>query len=193
MGHLDNPIQHIIDSVNLELPLFLHFEHIQTNFVHIELLVSTERVPEHLRPLLSVYMETFFALPMIRDGKRIEYEQVVMELDRDTVNYGINTGREYGNSEAIKLGIQVEIEEYATAVRWLKDLMFSSIFDLERIVTTTQRLLAEIPGEKRSGSAMLQYVQQFFLHKHYENVMFSFVYRMNLYCVSQINRLFQPL
>ena len=158
MGQLENPIQHVIDDAKSELPLFLHFEHIQTNFADVELLVSTEKIPVHLRPLLSVYMETFFALPMIRDGKRVEYEQVIMELDRDTVDYGISSGRGLGNSEAIRLGIQVEIEEYATAIRWLKDLMFSSVFELERIVTTTQRLLAEIPGEKRSGSSMMQYV-----------------------------------
>ena len=158
MGHLENHIQNIIDKEASDLPLFIHFEHIQTNFAHVNLLASTEQVPLHLRPLLSIYMETFFALPMIRDGKRVEYEQVVMELDRDAVNYGIDSGRELGNSEAIKLSLQVEMEEYGTAITWLKDLMFSSVFDIERIVTTTQRLLAEIPGEKRSGSAMMQYV-----------------------------------
>ena len=158
MGHLDNHVQYIIDKEASELPLFIHFEHVQTNFVHVNLLVSTELVPLHLRPLLSIYMETFFALPMIRNGKRVEYEQVVMDLDRDAVNYGIDSGRELGSSEAIKLSLQVEIEEYHTAITWLKDLMFSSIFDIERIATTTQRLLAEIPGEKRSGSAMMQYV-----------------------------------
>ena len=158
MGHLDNHIQHIIDKDASDLPLFIHFEHIQTNFAHVSLLVSTEQVPLHLRPLISIYMETFFALPMVRDGRRVEYEQVVMELDRDAVDYGIDSGRDLGNSEAIKLSLQVEIEEYATAITWLKNLMFSSIFDLDRIVTTTQRLLAEIPGEKRSGSAMMQYV-----------------------------------
>ena len=165
MGPLENSIQHIIDRENPDLPLFLHFEHIQTNFAHIELLVSTEQVPDHLRPLLSVYMETFFALPMVRDGKRTEYEQVVMELDRDTVNYGMNTGRGLGNSEAIRLSVQVEIEEYATAVRWLKELMFSSVFDLDRIVTTTQRLLADIPGEKRSGDAMMQAIDEMLIAK----------------------------
>ena len=160
MGHLDNAIQHIIDKEESDLPIFIHFEHIQTNFAHVSLLVSTEQVPIHLKPLLSIYMETFFALPMLRDGKRLEFEQVVMELDRDTVNYHMDSGRELGNSEAIKLGLQVEVEEYGTAIRWLRDLMFSSIFDLERIATTTQRLLAEIPVEKRSGNDMMQAIDE---------------------------------
>lgn len=157
---LDNAVQHIVDDENSDLSLFIHFEHIPTNFAHISLLVSTEQVPVHLRPLLSIYMETFFALPMLRDGKRLEFEQVVMELDRDTVSYHIDSGHGLGSSEAIKLGVQVEVEEYGTAIGWLRDLMFSSIFDLERIATTTQRLLADIPVEKRSGSDMMQAVDE---------------------------------
>lgn len=160
MGPLNNEIQCIIDEERSDLPLFIHFEHIQTNFARLNLLVSTEQVPVYLRPLLSIYMETFFALPMLKDGKRLEFEQVIMELNRDTVNYEIESGHGLGNSEAIKLSIQVEVEEYGTAIRWLRNLMFSSVFDIERIATTTQRLLAEIPVEKRSGSDMMQAVDE---------------------------------
>ena len=158
LGYLDNAMQRIIDEEKSDLPLFIHFEHIQSNFADLSLLVSTELIPIDLRPLLSIYMETFFNLPMVRDGRRLEFEQIVMELDRDTVNYSIDQG--LGNSEAIKLSIQVEVDHYDTAIRWLRDLMFSSIFDLERIATTVERLLSEIPVEKRSGSDMMQAVDE---------------------------------
>ena len=97
---------------------------------------------------------------MLRDGNRIEFEQVIMALDRDTVGYGMESGQRLGSSEAIAVRFQVEVEKYDTAIKWLKDLMFSSVFDVERILTTTVRLLADIPDEKRSGSSMMQAVDE---------------------------------
>ena len=160
MGHLENPIQKIIDDEKSNLPLFLHFEHIESSFAHISILVSTETVPIQLRPLLAIYMEIFFSSPMLRNGNRIEFEQVIKELDRDTVGYNFESARNLGNAEALVLKFQVEIDKYATAVQWIKELTFSSLLDLERISTTLIRLLAEIPDEKRSGSSMKDAVNE---------------------------------
>lgn len=87
LGRLENPIQSVIDCDDTDLGLFIHFEHVETNFVHLTLLVGTETIPVALRPLLSVYLENFFNSPISRDGQVIEFEQVIMELERDTVNY----------------------------------------------------------------------------------------------------------
>ncbi len=163
MGTLKNPIQTIVDRERSELPLFIHFEHIQSNFASIHILIGTEEIPSQLRPLLSVYLENFFTLPMVRDGKTLEFEQVIMELERDTVGYSIESGHDLGNPETLHLQMQVEVEQYETAIRWFRDLMFSSIFDLERIESTLTRLLAEIPDEKRSGSDMMNAVDDMIL------------------------------
>lgn len=131
MGPLDNQIQQLIDQDSSALPLFVQFEHIPSNFAHLILVISTEAVPVALRPLLPLYIDNFFTSPVRRNNQRIEFEQVIMELERDTVSYGINLGHEIGNPEVLCLRMQVEISKYASAVQWLKDIIWNGLFDAE--------------------------------------------------------------
>ena len=153
MGQLQNAAQTVIDKDH-DLPLFIHFEQVQSNFVQIVVVLGTEVVPVPLRPLLAIYMDNFFNTPMIRGGKKIDFEQMVMELDRDTVAYSMDSGQAVGNAEIITIKLQIEVEKYQTAIQWLKDLMFSSIFDLKKIKSIAKRMLAEVPDEKRGGEDM---------------------------------------
>jgi Zn-dependent M16 (insulinase) family peptidase len=130
MGRLENPIQKIIDQEKSELPLFIHFEHLPTNFVHLKLILGTEAVPVSLRPLLCIYLENFFSSPVLRDGKRVEFEQIIMDLEKDTVGYGITSASNLGNPEALVIHLEVEAEKYETAISWVKSLLFDAIFDL---------------------------------------------------------------
>jgi Zn-dependent M16 (insulinase) family peptidase len=151
-----NPIQKVIDNDASNLPLFIHFEHIQSNFVQINILVGTEPIPMPLRPLLAIYLDNFFNSPITHDGKRVEFEQVVMELERDTVDYNIDAGSSLGNPEMLHIMIRVEVEKYATAIKWARDMLWNSIFDVTRIQAATAKLLADVPEEKRDGSSMSQ-------------------------------------
>lgn len=127
---LNNHIQKIIDGDSSDLPLFIHFEHVQTNFVHLTLILGTESIPVPLRPLLSIYLENFFNSPVLRNGQRLEFEQVIMDLEKDTVSYGIESGSRLGNPEVLNIEFIVEAEKYETAIQWLKNLLFDGIFDL---------------------------------------------------------------
>ncbi|KAL8874662.1 MAG: hypothetical protein Q9174_000002 [Haloplaca sp. 1 TL-2023] len=133
LGRLNNKAQRIVDNDDTGSPLFIHFEHVQSNFAHISLIIGTESVPVKLRPLLNVYLENMFTTPIQRDGRRIEFEQVIMELERDTVDYGVGTGGAFGNPEVLCVRFSVEIEKYALAIRWMKEIIWSSIFDLEML------------------------------------------------------------
>ena len=153
IGPLQTPAQSVIDK-DKDLPIFVHFEHVQSNFVQIVMVLGTEVVPVPLRPLLAIYMDNFFSTPVVRDGKRIDFEKMIMELERDTVAYNMESGQVIGNPETITIKVQVEVEKYQIAIQWLRDLIFSSIFDIKRIRSITKRLLAEIPDEKRGGEDM---------------------------------------
>jgi Zn-dependent M16 (insulinase) family peptidase len=154
LGSFDNPIQAIIDREKSDLPLYIHYEHVPSNFIHINVLLGTAAIPLELRPLLPVYLENFFNTPIVRDGERIEFEDVVKELERTTVGYGISSAAKLGNTEIINLAFQVETDKYDEAIRWIKDLFWNSVFDLERVLSTTVRLLQDVPDEKRSGTDM---------------------------------------
>lgn len=158
MGSLENPVQQLIDQEK-DLPLFIHFEHIKSNFVSLKVVMGTEVVPINLRPLLAIYMESFFTTSMKRDGQVIPFEQVIMGLEADTVAYTMESGQGIGNSEAIAINLQVEAEKYQAGIQWLNDLMWSSIFDVDRIQATTTRLLADIPDAKRDGGQMVYAVE----------------------------------
>ncbi|KAI9930922.1 hypothetical protein MW887_010573 [Aspergillus wentii] len=154
-GRPEHKVQKIVDTDGSDLPLFIHFEHIPSSFVQLSLLISAQSVPVELRPLLSIFTEAFFNLPIERDGKTINFEQVVVELERDTVGYSMEGARSLGNSEMLRISFQVELEKYSTAIAWLQEISWSSIFDVERLRAITSRLLADVPDSKRSGDDML--------------------------------------
>lgn len=158
MGHLDNDVQKIVDMDKTDLPLFIHFESIPTNFVHFSVVLNTSPIPLELKPLLPVYLINFFVTPIERNGKRIEYEEVVKELEQDTVYFQIESGSSVGNSELIRIKFVVEPENYQKAIQWVRELMFNSIFDPERLKAQLAKILADIPDEKRSGNDMLSAV-----------------------------------
>lgn len=130
LGVPENSIQKIIDQDRSELPLFIHFEHVPSNFIHIHLLLGTASVPIGLRPMLAVYMDNFFNAPIMRNGHKIEFEQVVIELEKDTVEYGMETASSLGSQETLCVVLQVEKEKYGAAIHWLQELLWDGIFDV---------------------------------------------------------------
>lgn len=160
IGKPQNRYQQVIDHDAPDIPLFLDFQHIPSNFARVNLIISTETLPDELRPLLSIYMEAFFNLPVKRGAEIIGFEQIVTELERDTVGYSIDAATDLGNAEGIKVSFQVEIERYDVAVKWLSELLFNSIFDVERLKAINSRLLADVPDAKRNGDDMLMAVNR---------------------------------
>ncbi|KAL4890916.1 Metalloenzyme, LuxS/M16 peptidase-like protein [Aspergillus ambiguus] len=154
-GRPDHQAQQAVDADGSDMPLFIHFEHIPSSFVQLSLIISAQSVPVQLRPLLSIYTEAFFNLPVERDGGTINFEQVVVELERDTVGYTMEGARSVGNSEMLRISFQVELEKYSSAIAWLQELSWKSIFDVERLRAITSRLLSDVPDAKRSGDDML--------------------------------------
>lgn len=158
LGPLDNEAQKLIDKESSDLPLFIHFEHVPTNFVHFSVFLNTSPVPTELKPLLGIYSNIFFTSPIIRDGKTIPFEEVVKQLEQDTVSYTIENASGLGCSELIRIRFSVEREKYETAINWVKDCIFNAQFDAERLKPTIQKMLADVPDEKRDGHSMLSSV-----------------------------------
>jgi Zn-dependent M16 (insulinase) family peptidase len=155
VGRPHNRYQNIVDSDANGIPLFLDFEHIPSNFVRINLIISTQGLPVDLLPLLPIYMEAFFSIPVKRNGTLVDFEKVVVELERDTVGYGIDLAGSLGSAESLRITFQVELEKYQVAIAWIKELLWDSVFDIERLKAINSRLLADVPDAKRNGDDML--------------------------------------
>lgn len=116
------------DPNGTNVPLYIHYESIPSNFVQISIILSTGSVSEDLKTLLPVYEGNFFNSTIKHDGKIIDYESVVQKLESETVGYSIQTyDRAVG--ECLKISIQVEPENYETGIHWLKDLLWNSVFE----------------------------------------------------------------
>lgn len=155
LGVVDNEAQKILDASKPgQQPLFLQFEDVPSNFVRITVHISTAGVPMILKPLLWIFSDNFFNSPIVRDGKRIDFEDVVKELEQDTISYAFRSGGSVGDAESITLQIQLEPSKYNTIIRWLRELMFDSVFDPVRLTAGVAKSLADIPENKRDGRLM---------------------------------------
>lgn len=101
-------------------------------------------------------MENFFNTPIMRDGVRLEYEQVVAQLEKDTVNYSIDSATYMDTPESIRIRFQVEPEKYEATIKWLRTFLWDSIFDPKRLSVTLTKVISDIPDEKRAGKQVIQ-------------------------------------
>lgn len=79
------------------------------------------------------YLGSFFSLPVKRQsGERLSHEEVVDQLDEQTVLYEVNLGTSGMFAETLRVTIRVEVAKYELAVAWLRDLLYGSEFTKER-------------------------------------------------------------
>lgn len=153
----DEEAQHIIDNDKCVLPLYIHFESIPSQFINISILLSTEDLPEKLRPMTSLYMCNLFGTPLTRHGQRLSYEQVCIGLERETNGFGAAFGG--ACSDMIRITISTESSKYETVISWLKNIMYDYILDKDRLMTFLKQIIANIPLNKRDASYMMSSVQ----------------------------------
>lgn len=158
LGVPTNDIQNVIDGNDSDSPLFVQYQHVPTNFVHLSLLVGTSQIPTELRPLLPLFMDNFFNTPIMREGKRVEFEEVVTQLEKDTISYAMSGGGRISDPEGIVIRFQVEPDKYAAAIEWIRTMIFDSIFDPVRLNAGMAKILADVPETKRNGNSMMHAV-----------------------------------
>jgi len=85
---------------------------------------------------MPVYLSALFSLPIVRhNGVKLTHEDVVNQLDNDTVLYEADLGVSGLFRNILRVSIKVELAAYETAVAWLRDLIYGSEFDMERCVS----------------------------------------------------------
>ncbi|KAH6626130.1 Metalloenzyme, LuxS/M16 peptidase-like protein [Chaetomium sp. MPI-SDFR-AT-0129] len=158
LGVQDNAAQKAIDAATQGLPLFVQFEDVPTGFVHLTVHLGMTQTPIKYKPLLPLFADIFFNSPVAKDGKRLEFEEVVKQLEKDTISYHIGSSSRLGDYEGVAIHFQVDREKYTTIISWLRTLMFDIIFDPVRVKAAVVKALADIPEAKRDGRVMAQEV-----------------------------------
>ncbi|KAJ7597129.1 Metalloenzyme, LuxS/M16 peptidase-like protein [Mycena floridula] len=138
-----------------DVPFFVQYDHVSSDFVTVHALFSLANVPDRLRPHVSTYLSTFFALPVKRQsGEHLGHEQVINKLDDETVSYEAGLGISGSFAETLRVTIKVETAAYETAIAWLKDLVYGAEFTKDRlqvIIAKAQQALVEM---KRDGDTV---------------------------------------
>ncbi|KAL2179182.1 Metalloenzyme, LuxS/M16 peptidase-like protein [Thermothelomyces heterothallicus CBS 202.75] len=159
LGVSDNAAQRVIDAApQAGLPLFVQFEDVPTNFVHLTVHLGMSQTPIKYKPLMPLFADIFFNSPVTRDGQRLEFEEVVKRLERDTISYHITSSSRLGDYEGVAIQFQMDREKYATIIGWLRTLMFDLILDPVRVKAAVVKALADVPEAKRDGRTMAQEV-----------------------------------
>jgi hypothetical protein len=80
------------------------------------------------------YLSSFFSFPVRRaSGVILSHEEVVNQLDNETVSYKVGLGFS-GFTNIFRVSIKVEVAHYETAIAWLKDLVYGADFNKDRYI-----------------------------------------------------------
>ncbi|KAF8560437.1 hypothetical protein OG21DRAFT_1531918 [Imleria badia] len=156
---LQSDLEKHIESDGEPLSMFVQYDHVKSDFVGIHAFFSLANVPDELRPYLSTYAAAFFSLPVkLENGEVLGHEEVVNQLDDLTVSYEAGLGLSDQFTEFARISFKVETAHYESAVTWLRDLVWGSVFDKERLLVSAAKLAQSLPELKRDGSNVLSSV-----------------------------------
>ncbi|KAI9460971.1 Metalloenzyme, LuxS/M16 peptidase-like protein [Lactarius psammicola] len=157
--NVENDLSRHVNADGASLPFFVQYDHVKSDFVSIHAYLSLSKLPSHLRPYIQPYLSSFFSLPVKRQsGEHLSHEEVVDQLDDQTVSYEISPGISGRFTETLRVTIRVEVAKYELAVAWLRDLLYGSEFAKERLQITVAQIHQALPGLKRDGSTVLSAV-----------------------------------
>lgn len=140
-------------------PVLTYFDHVNTNFVYMFVLMDTSKVPLELRLYLPLLLEAFFESPVKRGNTVVPYEDIVSELESDTVatrnHIGLgNSGRFSCGpySHTVSIMLQVEEAKYKRGIDWLRELLYQTQFTVDRIQIIATKMANDVSQIKRKGN-----------------------------------------
>jgi len=164
-GPADAELQSTLDSLcPSHPPFYLQVDHVRSDFIEIRVVLNTDPLPPRLKLYLELYLEAAYSLPTVRDGAVVPYEQLVQELQDQTVGYGNSLGVGGGNfvcgafSQVAIFSMKVRNTQghYLEAISLLRDVLVNSTFEAERLRVAAKNLLADVSEMKREGEVICQ-------------------------------------
>jgi Zn-dependent M16 (insulinase) family peptidase len=130
---------------------------VKSAFLDIQVSLDTFHLSYEQRLYLQLYLDCLFELPLEREGVIIPFEDVVKELDKKTVKRSTAVGLSTSSfnvsdfSQLISFKTKCSKERYAEVVKLMSELLWKSVFSVERLKVSVSKLLNAIPQEKREG------------------------------------------
>ncbi|KAF8307697.1 hypothetical protein DL93DRAFT_2064630 [Clavulina sp. PMI_390] len=152
----DRSLEEHVKRDGKDLPLFVHYLDVKSDFITLAAYISTASIPENLKPYITLYQSSLFSLPVTQasTGTKLTHEEVVKALDNDIVDYGVQLGMGEYFTDLIRIGFRVEKSGYEKGIAWLRDLLHGSEFDVERLKVTAAKIQQGLPEMKRDGNTV---------------------------------------
>ena len=124
-------------------------------------------VPQELRIYLPLMLESLFESPIRKNDKLIPYEDVIEQLNNDTVSFSSSLG--LGSKPLFKCGpyshtisvmLQVEIAKYETGIEWLRDILYNTVFSVDRLKIIAAKMNNAVAQAKRCGRDVVAYAMR---------------------------------
>ncbi|KAL3870529.1 hypothetical protein ACJMK2_038583 [Sinanodonta woodiana] len=145
-----------------DIPFQFQLDDICTSFVQIRALLDSSGVPQELKYYLPLFCEVLFESPMFRNGVLISHEEVIEQLQADTLVTEASLGIQGEHfslvyfPHIVQVFLKVELEKYEKGVAWLKDLLYNIKFTAERLKIVAKRLTNDIAEYKNKGYAVIR-------------------------------------
>ncbi|XP_064616831.1 uncharacterized protein C05D11.1-like [Liolophura sinensis] len=146
------------------IPFRFTLDDIQTNFVQMNALLDSTAVPQDLKYYLPLFCEVIFELPIERDGVIVPYEEVIAQLDADTLYIESSLGisgclfRCGTCPQLAVIALKVEREKYDVGVRWLHEILYKTQFTADRLKIVATKMINNVASMKRKGREIVRTV-----------------------------------
>ncbi|KAH0820104.1 hypothetical protein GEV33_002687 [Tenebrio molitor] len=147
--------------------VYTYFDHIKSEFIYMYALLDSTALPQEYRIYLPLMLESLFESPIRKNGKLIPYEDVIEQLNNDTVSFSSSIG--LGSKPLFKCGpyshtisvmLQVEIAKYEKGIEWLRDILYNTVFSVDRLKIISAKMNNAVAQAKRSGRDIVAYTMR---------------------------------
>ncbi|XP_033325130.2 uncharacterized protein C05D11.1 [Megalopta genalis] len=178
------------------LPFYTYLDHVNTNFVYLFAIMDTSSVERKYRPYIPLLLEVIMESPVKRNGQLILHEEVVAELEADTVasdtRIGVDNSFRFScgsYSHSAILMLHLEIEKYDKGVRWMKELLYETELTSNRLKIIATKMVNDVAQVKRKGSKVVSDLMKGLLYNKDSNQFTSSMLRQQKFLTNVLNRL----
>ncbi len=160
-----------------QFPFYVEVYDLKSNFVYVTVCFDTSNIPTELRSYLLLFLDLILESPVQTKDELLPYESVVAALEEEIISYetslGLLSASRFGCgpfSDSATFHMQVEVRKLETAVSWMTNLIFNSVFNAERIHIVASKLVNDIATAKRNGYDLARELAKAMYYKTESNV-----------------------
>ncbi|EEB10863.1 conserved hypothetical protein [Pediculus humanus corporis] len=181
-------------------PVYMYIDDLKTNFVYMLVIMNTKSLSLELRPYLPLFLELILESPVQRDDSIIKHEQVVEELEAETISVSTKIGIEAMSRRfscgsychSANLALQVEPSKYQEGIKWLRELLYSTVFTKERLQIVATKIINDVPQWKRKGSKIVYDLMKAMRYNEGSNHYWNSLLRQQKFLTDIVEKLKSP-